>query len=48
MNAPAIVMMVAVCGLVWGGFLVLLTRAVRMEGRKAGDRLDEHPPHPSP
>lgn len=48
MSSAAVVMMVAICGLVWGGFVVLLTRAVREEGRKASDRIDEQPPHPSP
>lgn len=44
MSAGAVVMMVAICGLVWGGFLVLLTRALREEGRKRRDP----PPHTSP
>lgn len=48
MSPAAIAMMVVVCSLVWGGFVALLVRAVRMEGAKATDRLDEHPPHPSP
>lgn len=48
MSADAVVMMVAICGLVWGGFLVLLTRALREEGRKKRDRGDTPPPHPSP
>lgn len=48
MSSAAVVVMVAVCGLVWGGFAVLLNRAVREEGRKTRDRIDEHPPHPSP
>jgi len=48
MSAAAIVMMVVVCSIVWGGFAALLVRAVRMEGAKATDRIDEHPPHPSP
>lgn len=34
MSATAIAFMVLVCGLVWGGFLLLLARAVRSEGRK--------------
>ncbi len=34
MNATAVVLMVLICGLVWGGFILLLTRAVRHEGRK--------------
>lgn len=48
MNMSAVVMMVVVCGLIWGGFVVLLTRAVRQEGAKQSGRIDEHPPHPSP
>lgn len=48
MSALAVAMMVVVCGLVWGGFGVLLARAVRAEGRKTEDRIDEHPPHTSP
>lgn len=44
MSGSALVVMVSVCTLIWGGFLTLLTRAVRREGGKA----DEHPPHPSP
>lgn len=35
MNATAVVMMVLICGLVWGGFAVLLTRALGREGRKS-------------
>lgn len=31
MSSMAIVMMVSICGLVWGGFLTLLTRALRSE-----------------
>lgn len=48
MSASAILMMVAICGLIWGGFTLMLSRAVRKEGQKASDRIDEHPPHPSP
>lgn len=48
MSPVALAMMIVVCGLVWGGFGVLLVRAVREEGKKASDRIDEHPPHPSP
>ncbi len=40
MTATAIAMMILICGLVWGGFVALLTRAVRHEGRKRG-RVDE-------
>ena len=34
MSTTAIAFMVLVCGLVWGGFALLLVRAVRSEGRK--------------
>lgn len=34
MSGEAIAFMVLVCGLVWGGFLALLVRAVRSEARK--------------
>ena len=34
MSTTAIAFMVLVCGLVWGGFTLLLVRAVRSEGRK--------------
>lgn len=34
MDTAAIVMMVAICTFVWGGFLLLLVRAVRREGAK--------------
>lgn len=46
MTATATVMMILICGLVWGGFAFLLTRAVRREGRKqtrshaAGERAE--------
>ncbi len=32
LSGTAIVMMLAICGLVWGGFVILLTRAIRREG----------------
>ena len=35
MSASAIVFMVFICGLIWGGFAFLLVRAARSEGRKA-------------
>jgi hypothetical protein len=44
MSGSALVVMVSICTLIWGGFLALLTRAVRQESGKA----EEHPPHPSP
>ena len=37
MTPIAIVMMVLICGLVWGGFATLLLRAVKHERRKVGD-----------
>lgn len=37
MTTQAIVMMVAVCGVVWGGFVVLLVRAIRREAQKQRD-----------
>lgn len=47
MTTGALVMMVAICGFVWGGFLILLTWAFRREGAKGGvDPVD--PPGPSP
>ena len=35
MTGSAIVFMAVVCSFVWGGFSVLLFRAVRSEGRKS-------------
>ncbi len=35
MSGLAILMMALICGLVWGGFLLLLARAVRAEGAKS-------------
>ena len=37
MTSVAIWMMASICGLVWGGFVMLLVRAVRHEGRKRVD-----------
>lgn len=48
MSTSAIVVMVSICGFVWGGFVLLLSRAMRKEGEKQSGRIDEHPPHPSP
>jgi hypothetical protein len=48
MSPVALAMMIVVCGLIWGGFGVLLVRAVREESKKSSARIDEHPPHPSP
>jgi len=36
MSGSAIVVMVVICGSVWGGFLALLWRAIRREGAKRG------------
>ena len=35
MSTSAIVMMVMVCGFIWGGFLYLLIRAMRSEAGKS-------------
>lgn len=37
MSSVAIQVMIAVCGFVWGGFVYLLTRALRSEGAKQQD-----------
>jgi hypothetical protein len=34
MTGSAITLMILVCGFVWGGFIYLLSRAVRSEARK--------------
>lgn len=34
MSTTALMMMIGICGFVWGGFLYLLTRAVRSEADK--------------
>ena len=34
MSPISVVMMVLICGFVWGGFCLLLVRAVRSEGSK--------------
>lgn len=47
MTAAAVATMVAVCGLVWGGFLALLARAVRCEaGRRRGQGSPGRPRRP--
>lgn len=38
MSASALIFMIVVCGLVWGGFSGLLIRALRREGRKSSSR----------
>ncbi|MCZ6725856.1 MAG: methionine/alanine import family NSS transporter small subunit [Acidobacteria bacterium] len=35
MSGSAVVMMILVCGFVWGGFVYLLVRAVRSEADKS-------------
>jgi len=35
MSSSALIMMIAVCGFVWGGFVYLLVRAVRSEAGKS-------------
>jgi hypothetical protein len=34
MSSLALTVMIVICGIVWGGFVVLLTRAFRREGAK--------------
>lgn len=34
MSSLGIAMMALICGFVWGGFFILLARAMRSEGRK--------------
>lgn len=34
MSASAIVMMLVICGVIWGGFVFFLVRAMRSEGKK--------------
>ena len=38
MSSLATVTMVVICGIVWGGFALLLTRAILSEGRKKPPR----------
>ena len=40
MTTTAIFTMIAICSLVWGGFLSLLFRALRHESRKQGQSAD--------
>jgi hypothetical protein len=35
MSGAAIVMMLVICGFIWGGFVYFLIRAVRSEARKS-------------
>ncbi len=41
MTPLSISMMILICGVVWGGFVVLLLRAVKSEGRKGAGRADD-------
>lgn len=41
MSTEAILMLVLVGGFVWGGFLVLLVRALRKEGAKQRQARDD-------
>ncbi len=36
MSAAAVALMVLVAGFIWGGFVLLLARAVRCEANKSG------------
>ena len=42
MTGTAIATMVVICGVVWGGFALLLIRAVRHEGQKASEDQAPH------
>jgi heme/copper-type cytochrome/quinol oxidase subunit 2 len=42
MSFEAIVVMLVICGIVWGGFLFFLLRAVRSEGRKQSRPEAQH------
>ncbi len=41
MTTTAVTMMILICGLVWGGFVAFLLRAVRHEGRKRASHVDD-------
>lgn len=47
MSSGAVAVMAVVCTFVWGGFVVLLTRAVRQEGAKERGRTGEGSTGPS-
>jgi hypothetical protein len=38
MNTAAIITFVIIAGLVWGGFLFIVTKAIRKERRKVSER----------
>ena len=40
MSPSAVVMMVLICGFIWGGFWAFLVRAIRREGDK--QRVDKY------
>ena len=40
MSGPAIVMMIIICTLIWGGFITFLGIVGRIEKRKARARLE--------
>ena len=40
MTPLAIVMMMSICGVVWGGFVLLLLRAAKHERQKSDVRTD--------
>ncbi len=40
MSTTAVVAMVVICGVVWGGFLCLLIGALRQEGSKSSAAKD--------
>lgn len=48
MSTAAVVVMASICSLIWGGFALLLRRAVRREGGKSAERAAEAPVGPSP
>ena len=37
MEPAAVITFVVIAGIVWGGFLLIATRAIKSESRKAGD-----------
>ena len=41
MTSTTIATMILICGLVWGGFVALLLRALRQEGRKRAGRSSD-------
>lgn len=41
MSTTAVVTMVVICGVVWGGFFGLLVRALRHEGSKTSTSGDQ-------